>query len=230
MVYLSEPLRTWCWHPQKLEFNGDSNKLFSLRGPPFPHLSYQASTPNHCELLRPSASEFRSPRPENRSEHLYCQLFLPWVILFLSMAQKHWSGKVLESYQPKPSLAFLTSTYLKYPKLKKKIRNAEQKAASPHWEKPRKTRLLTWTVFQSKAEPAKLSPVILEKLPACICGSLSESALLKPRWLEWNIKYHSIDLMAVKSPSWAAGELLVCIPMHHCARKPVTINRCPTSW
>lgn len=64
MVCLSEPLRTWCRHPQKLEFNGDSNKLFSLQGPQFPHLSYQANTPNHCELLRPSASEFRSPRPE----------------------------------------------------------------------------------------------------------------------------------------------------------------------
>lgn len=71
-----------------------------------------------------------------------------------------------------------------------------------------KTRLDTWAMLYAthpKQSRASLfyqpSAIILEELCTHTQGYLPEWANLEPGVSEWSIKYHSIDLMAFKSPS-----------------------------
>lgn len=137
------------------------------------------------------------------------------------------------------SLIFFTFTHLKQSFQRKKIgvRKPGLKSSSSLLDRPPKTKL-PWGV--SLQVPHLEQSGTRPGISACHCNFREVSfeqtqlplwmAYLKPGLLEWNIKYHSVDLMVSKSPSWAAREPLVCIPGPRCARKTVTINRCPPSW
>lgn len=118
------------------------------------------------------------------------------------------------------SSAFSTFTHLK--KRKNTGQQSWTKSSLSPLGKPPQTRLTNCAILQ--APHGKQSRPGLYHSPP---GASLARTLMSPRTglLEWSIKYHGIDLMSFKSPSWVVLELLVFLPMHHCARKAIAIYR-----
>lgn len=136
---------------------------FPYGGPQFPHLPYQANISNHCELHRPSASELLGLKstdswaPDLDTSRTYALSGVSTVGNFVP----HYSSKTLveKSLRVIPTKAILGFLDVRVLEVSTQRKNRDQepwtKSSLSPLGKPCKTRLLTWAVLQSKAEPAR---------------------------------------------------------------------------